>query len=196
MFGRLSAKWNKLIRLSDVRAVGYTSGGQYFVLHISKKRKHVKNDKMKSLLFKADSQEMAQVWVAKIEECISELAISVLHCVCMYRCVHMGVHTGVCTWVYIQMCARGCTYRCVHVGVHTGVCTWVCMYRCVHMGVYVQVCAHGCTYRCVHMGVRTGVCTWVCMYRCVHMGVRTGVHTWVYIQVCAHGWCIRISIYQ
>ena len=78
VFGRLSAKWNKLIRLSDVRAVGYTSGGQYFVLHISKKRKHGKSDKMKSLLFKADSQEMAQVWVAKIEECISELDLSVL----------------------------------------------------------------------------------------------------------------------
>ena len=31
---------------------------------------------MKSLLFKADSQEMAQVWVAKIEECISESALS------------------------------------------------------------------------------------------------------------------------
>ena len=40
-----------------------------------------KSDKMKSLLFKADSQKMAQVLVAKIEECISELAISVLECV-------------------------------------------------------------------------------------------------------------------
>ena len=40
-----------------------------------------KSDKMKSLLFKADSQKMAQVLVAKIEKCISELAISVLECV-------------------------------------------------------------------------------------------------------------------
>lgn len=64
--------------------------------------------------------------------------VSAYVCVCMHKCMYIGV--WVCMHVYV------CACMCVNVPAHTCVCvckhTWVCMCVCVFM--YLHVCKYAC----------------------------------------------------